>query len=107
QYYQTGGNAGAAPDLEPARELLALAREWRTARAERRREIWQKMLAIHADQQFSIGIVSQVRQPVVVSKRLRNVPENAFYGWSHGAYFGIYRPDQFWVSDAPDEAGGP
>lgn len=107
QYYQTGGNAGAAPDLEPARELLALAREWRTARAERRREIWQKMLAIHADQQFSIGIVSQVRQPVVVSKRLRNVPENAFYGWSPGAYFGIYRPDQFWVSDAPDETGGP
>lgn len=107
QHYQTGGRAGEPPDLEPARELLALAQEWRTATAQRRGEIWDRMLAIHADQVFTIGIVSQVRQPVVVSARLRNVPQQAFYGWSPGALFGIYRPDQFWFAPASDIAGGP
>ncbi len=107
QHYQTGGKAGAPPDMAPARELLALAREWRAATASRRREIWRTMLAIHADQQFSIGIISQVRQPVVVSRRLRNVPKQAFYGWSPGALFGIYRPDQFWFAPATDKTSGP
>ncbi|MDO9164827.1 MAG: ABC transporter substrate-binding protein, partial [Rhodoferax sp.] len=82
QYYQTGGRAGTPPDMEPARELLALAQEWREAGSERRREIWTQMLAIHADQMFAIGVISQVRQPVVVSARLQNVPKEAFYGWS-------------------------
>ncbi len=107
QYYQTGGRAGAPPDMEPARELLALALEWREAGGKRRRKIWRKMLAIHADQLFTIGVISQVRQPVVVSARLRNVPEEAFYGWSPGAHFGMYRPDQFWFAPAPDKPGGP
>ena len=60
--------------------------------------IWKEMLAIHADQQFIIGVISSVRQPVVVSKRLRNVPEDATYSWEPGALFGIYRPDQFWFA---------
>jgi len=106
QYYQTGGKSGVAPDLEAARELLRLAHEWRSATAERRGEIWRQMLEIHADQQFSIGVISQVRQPVVVSSALRNVPEEAFYGWSPGALFGIYRPDQFWFSSPTDPPEG-
>lgn len=104
QHYQTGGNTGTAPDLAPARELLALLDEWRGADGARRREIWLEMLAIHADQQFSIGVISQVRQPVVVSRKLRNVPAQAHYGWNPGAFFGIYRPDQFWF-EAPGEPG--
>ena len=106
QHYQTGGRAGEPPDLQAGQELLALAQEWRAAAPPRRREIWRRMLAIHADQLFTIGTVSQVRQPVVVSTRLRNVPQQAFYGWSPGAHFGIYRPDQFWFAPVPDNRGG-
>lgn len=106
QHYQTGGRAGAPPDMPAARELLALAQEWRTAIPQRRAEIWRAMLAIHADQLFTIGVVSQVRQPIVVSKRLRNVPHTAFYGWNPGAHFGIYRPDQFWFAPEPETMGG-
>ena len=54
------------------------------------------MLDIHAEQVFTIGIVSGVPQPVVVSNALRNVPEKGIYNWEPGAYFGIYRPDTFW-----------
>ncbi len=107
QYYQTGGRAGTPPDMEPARALLALAQDWREAGSERRREIWTQMLAIHADQMFTIGVISQVRQPVVVSTRLQNVPKEAFYGWSPGALFGVYRPDQFWFAPPPVKTGGP
>jgi peptide/nickel transport system substrate-binding protein len=57
------------------------------------------MLEIHADQVFTIGLVSGVRQPVVVAKRLRNVPDEGLYNWDPGAFFGIYRPDTFWFSE--------
>jgi peptide/nickel transport system substrate-binding protein len=54
------------------------------------------MLAIHADQVFGIGILAEAPQPVVVSNRLRNVPENATWTWDPGAHFGIWRPDEFY-----------
>ena len=52
---------------------------------------------MHADQQFSIGTVAGVRQPVVISKKLMNVPEEAVYAWHPGSIFGIYQPDAFWL----------
>lgn len=106
QYYQTGGKAGVAPDLQAARRLVTLAHEWRAASSGGRREIWREMLSIHADQQFSIGVISQVRQPIVVSTSLRNVPQEAFYAWRPGALFGIYRPDQFWFAPPPVPQAG-
>lgn len=99
QYYQTNGTSGEPPDIPQAQELLSLALAWRSATAQQQRRIWEQMLELHAEQTFTIGIVSGVRQPVVVSNRLRNVPEEAHYGWNPGAQFGIYRPDQFWFDD--------
>ena len=60
-----------------------------------RTQIWQHMLDIHADQVYGIGIVAETPQPVVVSKRLRNVPEEAVWAWQPGAQFGVHRPDEF------------
>jgi peptide/nickel transport system substrate-binding protein len=54
------------------------------------------MLEIHAEQQFTIGIVSGVPQPVIARQTLMNVPKEAFYNWDPGAFFGIYHPDTFW-----------
>jgi peptide/nickel transport system substrate-binding protein len=56
------------------------------------------MLAIHADQVYSIGLIAGVKQPVVVSNRLRNVPAEGIYNFDPGAFFGIYRPDMFWFA---------
>jgi peptide/nickel transport system substrate-binding protein len=99
QYHQTKGQAGETPDMEPAVRLMELYETWlKTRDASEQFEIWKEMIAIHARQQFMIGVVSSVRQPVVVSKRLRNVPEDATYSWEPGALFGIYRPDQFWFA---------
>jgi len=62
----------------------------------RRTAIWHRMLSIHADQVYSIGVVSGVQQPVVVKHGLKNVPEDGIYNWDPGAHFGIYHPDTFW-----------
>lgn len=97
QYYETAGQAGEAPDLPAAQELIALYDQWLTARPADRRAIWERMLALHAEQIFSIGLIANVPQPVVVAKRLRNVPDKGFYNWEPGAFFGLYRPDTFWI----------
>ena len=55
------------------------------------------MLDIHADQIFTIGIVSGVKQPVVIRANLKNFPREGIYNWDPGAHFGIYMPDTFWL----------
>ena len=100
QYIETKGGAGDAIDLPEARRLLELYEAWRgAATTEERSAIWREMLAIHADQVFTIGLISGVPQPVVVNARLRNVPEKGIYNWDPGAHFGVYRPDTFWFDD--------
>jgi peptide/nickel transport system substrate-binding protein len=100
QYYETAGKAGEAPDMPEAIELMKLYEAWRGANHEAREKIWHRMLSIHAEQQFSIGLINNVMQPVVVSNSLKNVPEKGMYNWDPGSFFGIYRPDTFWFVDA-------
>ncbi|HEX3881162.1 MAG TPA: ABC transporter substrate-binding protein [Stellaceae bacterium] len=103
QYMETKGKAGEPPDLPPAAQLKDLYGQWLAATSEAEHaRIWHAMLKIYADQVFSIGLVAGVLQPVVVNKRLRNVPEQGIYAWDPGAQFGIYKPDGFWF----DTQGG-
>ncbi len=105
EHYETVQAAGQAPDMAIGRELLELNKAWRDAAGlEAREAIWHKMLAIHADQVFSIGTVSGVPQPVVSTKALKNVPSKGLYNWDPGAYFGIYKPDSFWFTEARRQA---
>jgi len=100
-HYETGGRSGEAPDIPAAQELATLNKAWQhAARLDERRRIWHRMLEIQADQVFTIGTVSGVLQPVVISNRLRNVPVEGIYNWDPGAYFGIYKPDTFWFDDS-------
>ncbi|WP_171205578.1 ABC transporter substrate-binding protein [Ruegeria sp. HKCCA0235A] len=100
QHYQTGGEAGEAPDMPEAQRLMELAHEWQTATTdEERAAVWTEMLKIHADQVYALGILNGAPQPIVVSNRLRNVPEQAMWAWEPGAHFGIHRPDEFFFAD--------
>jgi peptide/nickel transport system substrate-binding protein len=97
QFYETKGQAGEAPDMPKAKELAELNSKWMVSTDDATRaDIWQQMLQIHADETFSIGIVSGVMQPVVASGKLKNIPAEAVYNWDPGAMFGIYRPDTFY-----------
>ncbi|MCF8466757.1 MAG: ABC transporter substrate-binding protein [Sneathiella sp.] len=97
QYYETKGKSGEPIDLPEAKRLFELYEKWLTFTDEEvKAEIWKEMLEIHADQQFTIGVVGAILQPVVVADKLRNVPEEAIFNWNPGAQFGIYHPDMFW-----------
>src|SRR6516162_3902037 len=97
QYYETKGMAGEPPDLPSAVRLKELYQGWLGATSRQAQtQAWQEMLHIWAEEVFSIGTVAGVLQPIVVSDKLRNVPEQGIYNWDPGAYFGIYKPDGFW-----------
>ena len=108
QHFQTMGQSGDTPDMTEPQHLLELYQAWHDGEMPdgtkmSRADVWKKMLDIHAEQQFIIGVVSQAPQPVVVSNRLRNVPEKGLYSWDPGAQFGVHHMDEFWFDDAPDE----
>lgn len=97
-HYLSNGEQGLAPDMPEAATLLDLLYKWRhSVDEEIRAQIWHSMLALYTDQVFSIGIVNATLQPVVVSSRLRNVPQEALYAFDPTSYFGVYKPDTFWL----------
>ena len=97
EYFESGGKSGEPIDMPEAAAQLERYKSWRVlADRVQQKAIWQEMLAAYTDQVFSIGTVNNSRQPVVVSKKLRNVPQEALFTWEPTAYFGAYRPDTFW-----------
>jgi peptide/nickel transport system substrate-binding protein len=103
QYYETKGKAGEAPDLKSAVRLKELYQSWLGSTSHQAQtQIWHDILQGWADEVFSIGTVAGVLQPVVVSNKLRNVPEKGIWNWDPGAYFGIYKPDQFWFDNSAE-----
>ena len=100
QYYESSGQSGVKPEDAKAAQLVELVKEWRRrADDEDRERIWHRMLEIHSEEVFTIGIINSVQHPVVVNQHLNNVPQVGFYNIEPGSYFGIYRPDTFWFSE--------
>ena len=100
QYYETKGVAGEPPSLPEVQELSKLYKQWRSASGvDQQEKIWHKMLAIFTDNVFTIGIVSGTLQPVVINKRLHNVPDEGIYSFEPTAFFGHYLPDTFWFEN--------
>ncbi len=99
-HFETGGRSGEAPDVVEARKLLTLYRQWRaTSEPAVREAAWREILALHADQLFTIGLTGSVPQPIVANAKLRNLPDRAVWAWAPTAYFGAYRPDSFWFAE--------
>ncbi len=100
QYYQTHGSVGEPPDMKEAKVLMELSNDWhKTTDVEKRTAIWSKMLTIHAENQYGIGILAEAPQPVVVNENLRNVPETAIWAYEPGAHFGVHRVDEFYFEE--------
>ncbi len=96
-YYLSGQTQGKPPDLPEAQALMDLFKRWRKSTSDaEKQEIWHAMLAIHADQVFSIGTVNGAPQPILRARDLRNVPESALFGYAPTSMLGVYNPDTFW-----------
>jgi peptide/nickel transport system substrate-binding protein len=100
KYYETAGKKGEAPAVKEMQELVSLLDQWRRSTTkEERAQAWHRMLALYTDQVFSIGTVNGALQPVVVSNKLRNVPDKALYSFDPTSYLGVYLPDTFWFEE--------
>jgi len=101
QYYEQNRKGGEAPTSDDVLELVRLFEAWRNSSSVAEREkVWLRMLAINADDVYTIGIVTRALQPIVVRDNLRNVPVEGVYSWDPGAYLGMYHPDTFWIDTA-------
>lgn len=97
-HYMSGKTQGKAADLPQVKLLSNLLDAWMvTTTTEQRKDIWEQMLAIHADQVFSIGTVNGGLQPIVRSSKLQNIPNEALVGFEPTSYLGVYMPDTFWL----------
>ncbi|MCF6321142.1 MAG: ABC transporter substrate-binding protein, partial [Rhizobiaceae bacterium] len=97
QYFETKGKAGEPPQMPLVAKQIERYKSWLLAETpDERSAIWHEMLQTYTDQVFTIGTLNNTRQPVVVNKKLRNVPQEGIFTWAPTAYFGIYRPDTFW-----------
>lgn len=97
---QTSGQMGEEPDMDTVKQLMALKEKWgKAADSAAQEAVWREILDLWTDQVFTIGIVSGVEQLVVVSNKLKNVPERGTYNFDPGAYFGVYHPDTFWFDE--------
>ena len=99
-HHMSAQTSGKAPDMPEVEKLLALFYDWKQSMTSAERErVWQEMLKIRADQVFSIGTVNKALQPIVRSSKLRNVPNDALYGFKPTSYLGVYMPDTFWYDE--------
>ena len=100
QYFETKGKSGEPVDMPEAQRLFDLYEQWLASiDDDEKAQIWREILDIHAEQQFTIGVIGAILQPIVVAKTLRNVPKEGFYNWDPGAQFGMYHPDLFWFEN--------
>ncbi|WP_062012848.1 ABC transporter substrate-binding protein [Aureimonas sp. AU4] len=106
-HYESGGKLGEAPALPFASRQLELNGRWRrTLDPAEKRQVWQEMLRLDTDEVPRIGIVADVDQIIVASRRLRNLPRTGRWNFEPGAYFGSYRPDTFFLADDATLASG-
>ena len=99
-YVSTQGKAGEKIDDPAALRLKELYQNWLASEdSETRRKIWNEILDIHADQVFSIGMVTATLVPVVVSNKLMNVPVEGISSFDPYGYFGVYEMDAFWMNE--------
>ena len=98
-YVESKGKQGEPCDMEVGKKLLELLARWEKAvDAAEKRKAWEDILSVNADEVFSIGTVNEVRQPVTVGKKVRNVPDKGYWAWDPGGYIGLYEPDTFWIA---------
>ena len=95
-WYTTDGKGGEEPPDEIKR-IMELYETVQTTMDESERiavakEIWKS----NAENLWAIGTVGLIPHPIIVSKRLHNVPEEGWWAWDY-FYAALYSPEQFFL----------
>ncbi|NLS77931.1 MAG: ABC transporter substrate-binding protein [Chloroflexi bacterium] len=95
-WYSSGGKSGE----EPTGDIRQLQLIWDELQEQtdsaKQIEMAQQLWDLHMKHCWMIGIVGHVPRPVVVNKKIRNIPEKAIYSWTEGQYLGPARMEQLY-----------
>lgn len=95
RWFDTDGEEGVKPEDDIYFELVELANKWVSDADE---IALDKLLQYQAENLWVIGTVAQPPIPVIVSNRIKNVPEKGLIDFSLGQ-FDIARPVQFYFDE--------
>ena len=99
RWHLTAGRLGKEPPAN-MRRLQQWATEMSaTVNEQRRIELGKKLLASNAENLWTIGTVGLAPQPVVISQRLRGVPERAIWGWDNRWTMAYHPATWYFASD--------
>jgi peptide/nickel transport system substrate-binding protein len=98
-WYATGGEAGEEPP-DAVKTQLALYDELLTvAGADEQRNLWLQIMDIQAEELYHMGICDRAAVPIVVTNRMKNVPESGWdLDWDRGN-IGTTNPCQYYKTD--------
>jgi peptide/nickel transport system substrate-binding protein len=97
-WYTTDGETGEEP-TEEVKKIIELSEVLATHPDEKvRADAGRELLEIHADQLWTVGTVGLGPQPIIISNKLKNVPEKGLWDWGL-RYMKTYNPMQFYMED--------
>jgi peptide/nickel transport system substrate-binding protein len=98
QWVESNGAKGQEPPPEVRKALDAWTRARQYGPGDEMTKACREIVKAHIDNLWSIGTVGFYPQPVIISKRMRNVPKDGLLSWDWG-YMGRYQPAQFYISE--------
>jgi peptide/nickel transport system substrate-binding protein len=103
-WFESDGSEGQEPPQE-IKDLAALGARWRATEygSKDYKQLGREYFGYFAEELPMIGTVGLVDQPVVVSNRLRNVPDANLRWGSDNNFYAPYLPAQWWVDDPESE----
>ena len=99
QWYSSQGESGEEPPEEVQTQLALYDELLTVASAEGQRDLWLQIMDIHAENLYHMGICDRAAVPIVVTNRMRNVPETGWdLDWDRGN-IGTTNPAQYFKTD--------
>jgi peptide/nickel transport system substrate-binding protein len=97
QWFESHGAKGQEPPALVKQALDAWGEARKYGPGEQLTKACREIVKDHIDNLWSIGTVGYYPQPVIITKRMRNVPKTGLLSWDWG-YLSRYQPEQFYIA---------
>lgn len=101
RWFTSDGEQGEEPPAE-WKELVDTFTKWNALPREGNEDEWdqlgQKIWDFHAENLYVIGTVGMPLQPIVFKNRVRNVPEDGWWGWDND-FWATYHCGQWFIRE--------
>ncbi|MFI5017244.1 MAG: ABC transporter substrate-binding protein [Dongiales bacterium] len=98
QWFESHGKAGQEPPALVRKALDAWGEARKFGPGDELTKACREIVKDHIDNLWTIGTVGYYPQPVIISKRMHNVPKTGLLSWDWG-YLARYQPEQFYIKE--------